>query len=327
MLALVAAPSAPAQAPVIAEPAAADSAEAASERGVQRARIKLELEGAHRGRVDVGERLKVIGKIRPFVRNQRLSVYFKKGSRILGASSLKIQRVPHTNTGRFVAVSRAVISPGKYKFVALKPRTEEQAGDYARSKSIGVDYPDLDPGDNNSKVRLFNRLLRKKAYHSPSGSSYGDGMGRAVLAFHKVNNLVRSTNATAGDFKRLAAGRGGFKPKWSSGGKHVEVDLSRQVMVLARGGKPQHIFHISSGAPATPTIRGKTTFFRKQPGTNSKGMVHSVYFGPTNRGYATHGYASVPTYPASHGCVRNPIPNSLFIYNWIDLGDGMFVYG
>jgi lipoprotein-anchoring transpeptidase ErfK/SrfK len=97
-------------------------------------------------------------------------------------------------------------------------------------------------------------------------------------------------------------------------------------MVLADTGKPKHIFNISSGTAATPTIQGHHTFFRKDYGTNSLGMVHSVYFGPTNRGYATHGYKSVPNYPASHGCLRNPIPNSRFIYNWIDLGDDIWVY-
>jgi hypothetical protein len=145
-----------------------------------------------------------------------------------------------------------------------------------------------------------------------------------VLAFRKVNNMARTTNATPGIFRKLAAGKGGFKLKWEGGGKHIEADLSRQVMVLAKRGKAQHIFHISSGTAATPTVRGKYPTYRKDFGTNSKGMVHSVYF---IRGYATHGYPSVPTYPASHGCLRNPIPNSLFIYNWIDYGDVFYVYG
>jgi lipoprotein-anchoring transpeptidase ErfK/SrfK len=34
----------------------------------------------------------------------------------------------------------------------------------------------------------------------------------------------------------------------------------------------------------------------------------------------------VPYYPASHGCVRNPEAYSIFIYNWIELGDPMYVY-
>jgi lipoprotein-anchoring transpeptidase ErfK/SrfK len=136
--------------------------------------------------------------------------------------------------------------------------------------------------------------------------------------------MARTTNTTPGIFKKLAAGRGGFNLKWPSGGKHIEADLSRQVMVLARGGRARHIFHISSGAPATPTIRGKFPTYRKDPGKNSLGMIDSVYF---IRGYATHGYHSVPTYPASHGCLRNPPANARFIYNWIDIGDVFYVYG
>ncbi len=61
----------------------------------------------------------------------------------------------------------------------------------------------------------------------------------------------------------------------------------------------------------------------RQPGTNSHGMVHSSYF---IRGYAIHGYAEVPVYPASHGCLRVPIPDALTIFNWLSLGDRVDVY-
>jgi lipoprotein-anchoring transpeptidase ErfK/SrfK len=55
----------------------------------------------------------------------------------------------------------------------------------------------------------------------------------------------------------------------------------------------------------------------KTPGTNAKGMVDSVYF---IRGYAVHGYPSVPNYNASHGCFRIPIPNAAFVHNWMTIG-------
>ena len=79
-------------------------------------------------------------------------------------------------------------------------------------------------------------------------------------------------------------------------------------MVLADDGKAQHIFHVSTGAPSTPSDRGTFRFYRKDAGYNSIGMYYSVYY---NRGEATHGYKSVPPYNASHGCIRNPIPNSV----------------
>ena len=52
-------------------------------------------------------------------------------------------------------------------------------------------------------------------------------------------------------------------------------------------------------------------------------MVQSNYF---IRGYAIHGYASVPNYPASHGCIRVPIPNALQIFNAVSHGEQIFVY-
>ena len=52
-------------------------------------------------------------------------------------------------------------------------------------------------------------------------------------------------------------------------------------------------------------------------------MVDSSYF---IGGYAIHGYVSVPTFPASHGCVRVPIPNARSIYDWLRIGDRVDVY-
>jgi lipoprotein-anchoring transpeptidase ErfK/SrfK len=52
-------------------------------------------------------------------------------------------------------------------------------------------------------------------------------------------------------------------------------------------------------------------------------MVHSSYF---VRGYAIHGYASVPVYPASHGCLRVPVAEALSIFRWLAYGDRVDVY-
>ena len=121
----------------------------------------------------------------------------------------------------------------------------------------------------------------------------------------------------------LARGNGAFKLRFPKAGKHVEFDWSRQVLVLARGGKPYRTYHTSSGTPATPTVFGTFHFYLQTPGINAKGMVHSSFF---IGGYAIHGYASVPSFPASHGCLRVPIPNALQIFNWIDIGDTIYSY-
>jgi hypothetical protein len=173
-------------------------------------------------------------------------------------------------------------------------------------------------------TRLYNDELRERGYYvGHAGNRFGMGSRLGTLAFRKVNGMGRRAGYLPAIFKKLLRGEGAFKPRFDDG-HHVETDLSRQVMALIDGGKPVATFHISSGTGATPTVRGNFRFYMKQPGYNSKRMYYSVYF---IGGYATHGYNPVPTYPASHGCLRNPIPFSRYIYNWINIGDPMHVYG
>jgi lipoprotein-anchoring transpeptidase ErfK/SrfK len=93
--------------------------------------------------------------------------------------------------------------------------------------------------------------------------------------------------------------------------------------VLARDRRAWRTFHASSGKASTPTVFGTFRFYRKQPGVNSHGMLHSNYF---IGGYAVHGYPSVPLYPASHGCIRVPMPNAGDIDAAISLGETIYVY-
>ena len=230
-----------------------------------------------------------------------------------------VRQVKGKNFGRFKLRSKPLLEPGKYRVRAQQGGDRRSRPAAARSrKSFGLKYPDLDPGDSGPAVDALQRPARaSRRYYNTDKRTYGSHTERAVMAFRKVNGMARNFQATPGIFKMLAAGKGGFKLKYPNAGKHVEVDISKQVMALADGGEAKYIFHVSTGAAATPSDQGGYTFYRKDPGFNSLGMYYSVYY---NRGEATHGYHSVPPYPASHGCIRNPIPDSVFIYNWIDLG-------
>jgi lipoprotein-anchoring transpeptidase ErfK/SrfK len=192
------------------------------------------------------------------------------------------------------------------------------------STPVGFDVRIQNMGRKGPLVRLFIQKLSAAGYHTGGkGARINHGVRLAILAFRKVNRMGRSMRYKKGIFRRLLQGRGEFNLAHPNDGKHVEVDLSRQVMVLADDGKPQHTFHVSSGAGGTPTVTGKFHFYRKDPGYNAKRMFFSAYF---IGGYATHGYNPVPNHPASHGCVRNPIPFAIFIYNWINIGDPIWVY-
>ena len=285
--------------------------------------LSFRLDGLEDGRVTAGRKVEASGRIKPFVKGEKVSVRLLRDGKAIEGATTPIKAAKGGKKGRFTLQSDSLLEPGRYQFVATKRASQAQGKASGRSKAFGIDYPDLDPGQSNESVGALRRLLRREGYYAPGGEDYNDHLSRAVLAFRKVNGMERSTNATPEIFKKLASGKGGFKLAYPGSGHHVEVDISRQVMVLADDGEPQHIFHISSGAAATPSDYGSYRFYRKDPGFNSLGMYYSVYY---NRGEATHGYHSVPTYPASHGCIRNPIPDSVFIYNWIDIGDPMHVY-
>jgi L,D-transpeptidase catalytic domain len=287
------------------------------------AKMFLRTKGDSSHSVHVARIVKAFVRIKPFVPGQQVTIRYSKRGKLLKRQTKTFRRLGNRDVGIAKMESKRVIRPGDYRIAAVHEATPEQAGDKVRSPKFHPTYPDLDPGQRNKDVNLFNTLLRRKGYYSSHGSGYSGPTERAVMAFRKVNKMSRSYNATPGIFRALADGKGGFRLARPGAGRHVEVDISRQVMVLADRGKAQHIFHVSTGAPSTPSDRGTYRFYRRQPGYNSIGMYYSVYY---NRGEAIHGYKSVPPYNASHGCIRNPIPNSRFIYNWVRLGMQISVY-
>jgi hypothetical protein len=287
-------------------------------------KIKLTLKGLKGGKAKVGERIEAIGTVRPFVGGQKVEIRLGNRGQTVLKKTPYVRQVKGKSFGRFHLRSKPLTEAGKYRVRVRKQATGGQAGGSAKSKGFKLKFVDLDPGDSGPAVELFNELLRKQNYFNTDKGHYGSHTERAVMAFRKVNAMARNFQATPEIFATLAAGKGGLQIEYPNAGKHAEVDISKQVMALAEDGEAKYVFHVSTGAAATPSDQGGYTFYRKDAGFNSLGMYYSIYY---NRGEATHGYHSVPPYPASHGCIRNPIPDSQFIYNWISLGDKMYVYG
>jgi hypothetical protein len=224
------------------------------------------------------------------------------------------------NVGRFTW-SKRIIEPGKYR-IAAKHKASRVLGEAkGRTVRFKTTYPSLSEGSRGSEVRVLNHLLDDLGYVTGSGQTYGARTARAVQAYRTVNRMARTTDATSSIFRRLAAGKGGFKLQHPEAGKHIEVAIARQVMVLADDGEAKRIYYVSTGAAATPTVRGKYHFYRRWAGYNAKRMYYSSFF---IRGYAIHGFKPVPTYPASHGCIRVALSEAISIYEWID--DGMAIY-
>jgi hypothetical protein len=182
----------------------------------------------------------------------------------------------------------------------------------------------LRPGDHGAAVRLLQDELARRRYEVPVNGYFDEATGRAVLAFRKMTGLQRIETANAGVFQLLRDGAGYYRVRYPRDGNHIEANLTKQVLVeVTRGGRVRRIYTMSSGKPSTPTVLGRFQVYLKTPGTNSEGMVDSNYF---IRGYAIHGYAEVPVYAASHGCLRIPIPNAAEVYAWVQVGYRVDVY-
>jgi peptidoglycan hydrolase-like protein with peptidoglycan-binding domain len=257
------------------------------------------------------------GRVKPAVPGEVLTLYAVRGKK----ASKKIRRKVGKG-GRFEFKFK-VGNAGVLRLVVKHKASPAQGAFRAKPKRISVVDWQAGAGEKGVKVLLLQRALFREGFATPVTGYYDDATARGVLAFRKTNELGRDGYASKQVFAMLARGEGAFRLRYPKSGKHVEFDWSRQVLVLANGAKPYRTYHTSSGTPATPTVFGTYRFYLQTPGTNANGMVYSSYF---IRGYAIHGYASVPTYPASHGCLRVPIPNAIQIFNWIDIGDTIHSY-
>ncbi len=264
----------------------------------------------------VNSPVRVSGSVAPFVAGVgvELSV-FRDGRRTLHET----RRVHAARNGR--GKFALWIQPSRRGVYRVTVQADGAA--VADSARLYVVRASAHDGSRGIGVRALQRRLKDLGYVTPVNGHYGGSTARAVLAFRKVNGFGRTTTAGRSVFRRLARGGGGFKVRYPRAGKHAEFDWSRQVLVLARGSRPQIVLHTSSGAPSTPTVFGRYRFYRKHPGYNAKGMYYSSYF---VGGYAIHGFSPVPTYPASHGCLRIPIASAKRVYGWVSLGDPIYTY-
>jgi L,D-transpeptidase catalytic domain/Putative peptidoglycan binding domain len=262
----------------------------------------------------------VRGVVKPGVHGEVLTLYAIRP----GKASKQVRRKVGRR-GRYEFRFK-VGNPGPVRLVVKHRASDGQIKFRTRSETIQVVNWQAGAGSSGVKVLLLQRGLLKLGFATPVTGSFDGLTANAVNVFRKTNGIGRDGYATTSVYAMVLRGDGAFKlryPNSGTHGKHVEFDWSRQVLVLADRGKPYRAYHVSSGKASTPTVFGSFRFYSKTPGTNSHGMVYSSYF---IGGYAIHGYASVPNYPASHGCLRVPIPNAVSIYNWIDLGDPIYTY-
>jgi lipoprotein-anchoring transpeptidase ErfK/SrfK len=270
----------------------------------------------------VGSRVVVRGSVSPYVAGQKVEVGFYLNDRKLAASSAEVLAAKGS-TGSF-RVSFSSRFAGLLQARAVHAASAQQTAFTASSPVVRLVHANLGPGVHDESVRVLQSELYALHYAVPLSGVFDEGTGQALIAYRKMVGLERVPYAGTQVFKRLQRGEGAFRVRYKQDGRHVEADLTKQVLAeIEPDGRVYRIYTTSSGKPSTPTVIGRFRVYEKTPGENSEGMVDSNYF---IRGYAIHGYAEVPTYAASHGCLRVPIPDAPSIYAWVREGTPVDVY-
>jgi PKD repeat protein len=190
-----------------------------------------------------------------------------------------------------------------------------------KTVSTNVSLPFLTRGARGPSVRILESRLAQLHYLLPGVDSYYSyDTADAVLAFQKVNGLARTGRVTPTVWRRLQTAHSP-RPRYRLG-HHIEVDKGRQVLFEVDHGRVVRIVHVSTGATGNTPV-GLWHIYSKVPGTLPDGMFDSSFF---LRGFAIHGYPLVPSYPASHGCVRMPNWAAPILFASSYYGESIYIY-
>jgi PKD repeat protein len=272
-------------------------------------RVRPLLSGRFAGSGAVGRPLRLLLRLRPAAAGPA-TVLIRRNGKLLSVGR-------YGDGARIRLPSRRAAS---YRIVA---RTAAAAG-YAAAR-IGlkkvVFFPRLSVGSHGPSVLALNQALHRiRIALGAVDSSFGLDTRDAVVAFQKLHGLPR-TGAVDGRFWRLLALAGTPRARYPVG-NHLEVSKPLQVLFVVRNGRVVLISHVSTGATGNTPV-GRWHVYNKTPGWLASGMFDSSFF---LRGFAIHGYPSVPFYPASHGCVRLPVWLAPRIYGLAPYGSAVYVY-
>ena len=174
-------------------------------------------------------------------------------------------------------------------------------------------HPTLRVGSQGAPVLGLQRRLTSLGYWLGGvDGEFGDLTRQAIVAIQKVAGLSRDGICGTQTWSRVDAGN---RPRARSAKGHVvEIAKATQTLLVVDSGVVKQIYNASTGSgqrylqggtwhiAVTPS--GSFRVFRRVNAWDS-GPLGSLYRPQYfNAGIAVHGYTSVPSTPASHGCCR-----------------------
>jgi peptidoglycan hydrolase-like protein with peptidoglycan-binding domain len=246
-------------------------------------------------------------------------------------------------TGCTTHSSGIIASDGTIVQGTPAPQTQPPAADPG---TAATDEPAASPSATPSRrpapptydVKAVQTQLAGLHYYAGAiDGERGPSLRSAVMAFQKVQGIGADGVVGKGTLAALKAPRTPSL-KGSSPADRVEVDLTKQVLYVVKGGAIARILPVSSGNGATYLQKnghtakalspvGFYTITRRIVGVREADLgklYDPQYF---YRGWAIHGSNSVPAHPASHGCIRVTRADAKYLLGAIGVGTSVYVYG
>jgi L,D-transpeptidase catalytic domain/Putative peptidoglycan binding domain/Sporulation and spore germination len=182
-------------------------------------------------------------------------------------------------------------------------------------------------GPRPDDARGVQQALTRLKYLPPSAVNgrWDYRTQQAVMAFQSWEGLARDGIVGKQTVGRLATA-GVPRPADAGGsGRRVEIHRARGVLLLIQNGRVRRAIHTSTGKGGDSTTLGtppgRFKIYRKEERSWSYPyQVWLPWAAYWNAGWAMHGYADVPAYPASHGCARLPMPEAENVYRFVSVG-------
>jgi hypothetical protein len=272
-------------------------------------RIRPSLSARFLGPGIVGRPLRLALRLRPAAAGP-IHVLIKRRGRVV-------------RTGEFSSNARISLPSGRvadYRIALETPSSASYAVARERLRKI-VAYPRLAIGSRGPSVLALNQELHR--LHIALGAvdwSFGADTRDGIVAFQKLHGLPRTGSVDGRLWRRLTVARAP-RARYPYG-NHIEISKPLQLLFVVRGGRVVLVSHVSTGATGNTPV-GRWHVYSKTPGWLASGMFDSSFF---LRGFAIHGYPSVPFYPASHGCVRLPVWLAPRIYVLTPYGSTISIY-
>ncbi len=215
---------------------------------------------------------------------------------------------------------------GRFRVVLEFPERDGLAARVTTTRVVAKGRT-LSAGSSGPDVRgLRERLAELHFYVPPESSTFSYELRDSVVAFQKAYDLERTGTVDSATWRELERASL-VTPRHRGPALHIEVDQTRQILLLVRNGEVSAILPVSTGATGntpdgTHQIRWKALATTTWLGPGILYRTMTFY----ENSVAIHGWSSVPEYPASHGCVRIPIWAADWLYNQSNVGETVYVY-